>query len=567
LISLRLLNGGAGAGDVGYLAEFTSAGPSMNAFYEHHKDSIRFHYRCFDRILLNGLIQPFQQPERVIGFFDAYRHLYPVSRGTLHGIADRFQQWLKQWSEKRNVPVLEAPKGRRDEFVEPYFKDAKPDEVVAVLKAREPARIMIAIGDRTANRWHLQFAERWVVQFNFYVNDERWGRMFVRTCPYLPFSARICLNQHHWLANRMREEGIDFQQCSNAFMRCARPERLQELADELSARDLVICGQKWLACFTPFFTPAEREHAGCHHRLFFAQTEFCDNLVFHRRAALDKLGERLLDANRTIGQPNKITTIFGHKVTKLHHGKLQTEIEHMDLANPVIRSHYRNGFIKQYVRDHLILRTEASTNNVTDYGVRKAVDNLPALRTTLSAINDNYLNVQQDIVETFLDRGQLRKLAQPTITAAGKRIPGLKLDNPRQLALMHALVRFSHIAAGNSFTTAELHPRVVDALGSGADRYTLASLRYDLSKLRAKGLVEKLPHSRRYRLLPNGYSICLVFLKLFERVYAPLTAGLLSPIKADARLHSQHRSQLDRLYQRVVDDLDKLIQAIGLKAA
>ena len=75
-------------------------------------------------------------------------------------------------------------------------------------------------------------------------------------------------------------------------------------------------------------------------------------------------------------------------------------------------------------------------------------------------------------------------------------------------------------------------------------------------------------HSRRYRLLPSGYSICLVFLKLFERVYAPLTAGLFSPIKAaDAGLDSQHRSQLDRLYQRVVDDLDKLIQAVGLKAA
>ena len=29
----------------------------MNAFYEHHKDSIRFGYRCFDRILLNALIQ------------------------------------------------------------------------------------------------------------------------------------------------------------------------------------------------------------------------------------------------------------------------------------------------------------------------------------------------------------------------------------------------------------------------------------------------------------------------------------------------------------------------------
>ena len=539
----------------------------MNSFYEHHKDSIRFHYRCFDRILLNGLIQPFQEPRRVIGFFDTYRQLYPVSRQVLGGIADRFQQWLKAWSEKHKVPVLEAPQGRRDEFVEPYFRGAKPDEPVVVLKAREPARIMIAIGDKAVNRWHLQFARRWVVQYNFYVNDRRWGRMFIRICPYLPFSARVYLNQHHWLANRMREEGIDFRQCANAFVKCAKPDRLQELADQLTPHDLVACGQKWLARFTPFFTAAEREHAGCQHRLFFAQVEFCDNLVFHRRAALDKLGERLLDANRTIGQPNKITTIFGRKITKLHRGKLQTEIEDLHLPSPVIRSHYRNGSIKQYVRDHLILRTEPATNDVTDYGAKKAVTNLPDLRSRLSAIADNYLSVQQDILETFVDRGQLRKLAQPTITPTGKRIPGLKLDNPRQLALMHALVRFTHVAAANSFSTAELHPMVVDALGTAGDRYTLASLRYDLSKLRAKRLVEKLPGSRRYRLLPDGYSICLVFLKLFERIYAPLTAGLLSPVKGDASLHSQHRSQLDRLYQRVVDDLDKLMRAVGLKAA
>jgi hypothetical protein len=100
------------------------------------------------------------------------------------------------------------------------------------------------------------------------------------------------------------------------------------------------------------------------------------------------------------------------------------------------------------------------------------------------SINDNYLDVQQDILETFIDRGQLRKLAEPTITCTGKRIPGLKLDHPRQLALMHALVRFAHIAAANTFTTAEIHPAVIEALGCAPDHYTLASLRYDLSKLR-----------------------------------------------------------------------------------
>src|SRR5215471_7851231 len=190
---------------------------------------------------------------------------------------------------------------------------------------------MTAIGDKKLNRWHLQIADRWIVQYNLYVNDQRWGRIFVRICPYLPFSARVCLNQHHWLANRMREEGLDFQQCSNAFLRCGSPERLQELADTLTAGDLSTCGQKWLARFTPFFTARERKQAGCRHRLFFSQIEFCDNLIFHRRAAL--------------------------------------------------------------VRDHLILRTEAAGNNVTDYGVNKAVEHLSALRDKLSAINNNYLNI------------------------------------------------------------------------------------------------------------------------------------------------------------------------------
>src|SRR5436309_4216616 len=541
----------------------------MNAFVEHHKNSIQFGYRCFDRLLLNGLIQPFQQPERVLGFFNTYREGKRVTRRTLTDIADQFQCWLKNRSEKWGAPILEPPEGdgaesRRDKFVEPYFQNAKPNQVVAILKAREPARILVAIGDKGNDSPHLEYKQRWVNQFNFYVNDPHWGRMFVRMCPYLPFSARVCLNQHHWLAIRMREEGIDFQQCTNAFLKCAHPARLQELADSLTTRDVLNCGQKWLAAFTPFFTEKERKQAGCQHRLFFAQTELCDNLIFRRRAALDQMGERLLDANRTIGQPNKITVIFGRKITKQYRGKLQTEIEDMHLPNPVIRSHYRNGFIKQYVRDHLILRTEAATNNVTDYGVNKAVEHLPALRDKLSAIDDSYLDIQQDILETFIDRGHLQRLARPTVTPSGKRIPGLKLENPRQLALMHALVRFAQIPAANTFSTGEIHPYVVAALGDSGEQYTLAALRYDLSKLRAKGLVETMPRSRRYRLPAQGYSVCLIFLKLFDRVYAPLTAGLLQPVASDAALLQHKRSPLDRLYQRINDGLDRLLHALGL---
>ena len=73
----------------------------------------------------------------------------------------------------------------------------------------------------------------------------------------------------------------------------------------------------------------------------------------------------------------------------------------------------------------------------------------------------------------------------------------------------------------------------LEALGRTGSQYSLASFRYDLSKLRAKGLVEKIPRSGRYRLAGKGYSICVAFLKLFEKIYAPLTAGLLAPFRGD----------------------------------
>src|ERR1700680_215910 len=96
----------------------------MNTFYEHHHDSIRFGYRCFDRLLINGLIQPFQQPERVVGFCNTYRQQYPVSKAVLTDIATQYQRWVIPQAKAWGAPIVEAPAGRRDEFVAPYFHRA-----------------------------------------------------------------------------------------------------------------------------------------------------------------------------------------------------------------------------------------------------------------------------------------------------------------------------------------------------------------------------------------------------------------------------------------------------------
>jgi hypothetical protein len=83
----------------------------------------------------------------------------------------------------------------------------------------------------------------------------------------------------------------------------------------------------------------------------------------------------------------------------------------------------------------------------------------------------------------------------------------LKLDHPRQLAVRHAhaLVRFAPIAGGDTFTTTDLHLAAAAALDLTTEQYRLTSLCDDLSKLRAKRLVDTIERrSRRSRFSAAG---------------------------------------------------------------
>jgi hypothetical protein len=271
----------------------------------------------------------------------------------------------------------------------------------------------------------------------------------------------------------------------------------------------------------PFYTTDLSRTSNDVYRLFSSQVEYCTNLVFKERAALDRMAERLLDLNRSSGRPDKLSTVFGYRITKAYRGGLKTQIADHHLGNPVIRSEYKDSSIKQYVRDHRLLRTEATSYNTPDLGVGKAIRNLPHLRRVMRGINDRYLAIQQDVLETYVDRGQLARLRQPTITPSGRRTPGLKLDDPRLLAVMQALTGFAHCSRGGRFRTRDLYQRAAEALGATTTTYRLSQLRYDLAKLRAKGLVLKVPKTQTYRLTPQGFRICVLFLKLFHRRHPP----------------------------------------------
>jgi hypothetical protein len=533
----------------------------MNPFISHHQDSIRFGYSCFDRVMLHGYIMRLHQPGSVIWFLKNRRQAPNLTRRYFSGISHQYHQWVEDFARQQGLDILEPDRDvRREEFVEPYYQKLQGQPGIAVLlKCREPERIAVSY----AKQGHkVDMARRWANLYYFYLQDAQAGRMFLRICPYFPFNIAVWMNGHEWLANQLRREGIAFKKSDNCFLDCADPQRLQALADAWKPQDIDAVVQAWLTRLLPFFSAQERRQ-GYRHQLYMAQMEYCHNLLFHQRRAPDRLLSRLMDLNREIGRPGKLAIIFGRSRFTPDTRTGETVLKVTQLRTPVISTGFNKTFIKQYVKDRELLRTETTSCQLSkDLSVNKNIQNLDKARVVLGQNNERYLQVQQDILETYLDRGQLEQLSQPSVSAQGRRTPGLRLDDPRLLAVLQALMNFVHLVGKGCFRTVNLLADVRTALGNAA--YKLSQLRYDLGKLRGKKLVLRLKGTQSYQLTAEGCRMAILYLKLRYGLYGPLTAGIIEPIDADLSLPHRRQGRRDRLYVALDKALARLTTHFGI---
>src|SRR5262249_45642440 len=105
--------------------------------------------------------------------------------------------------------------------------------------------------------------------------------------------------------------------------------------------------------------------------------------------------------------------------------------------------------------------------------------------------------------------------------------------------------------------TAKIHAAVLAAFGLTADRYSLTQLRYDLRKLKAHGLLERLGRSYLYRLTEKGLRVGALFILFHKRVCGPLANSLFQHRPADRSPQpatiEQAYHHADRAVQRLVD--------------
>ena len=121
----------------------------------------------------------------------------------------------------------------------------------------------------------------------------------------------------------------------------------------------------------------------------------------------------------------------------------------------------------------------------------------------------------------------LEMLTSPVISTTCTRIPGMRFPDPRFQALLGACCALALRPAG--FTSRDLRHLLAPQLGKTPEDITSGQISYDLRRLRADQIIERIPHSRAYQVTADGLAIALFFTRLAQRVLIPGLAQLTDP--------------------------------------
>ncbi len=251
---------------------------------------------------------------------------------------------------------------------------------------------------------------------------------------------------------------------------------------------------------------------------------------------------------------DKVTRIFGWPARKRISGKLQTVLQKIEQGHHVLRAYSKSAVLRMYQKWATFLRVEVLSNRLKDFGLNKGLENLDAVRQKLAAVSDRFAAFEAESLRTPIDFPLFQRLALP-IQLGRSRVPGIKIHDTRVLRLMEVLLHGGTQITG--WRSRQMHEAVLDAYGLTEQTYTLGQLRYDLRKLKAHGLVERLGRSYCYRLTPKGIRVAVMFLLFHKRVCGPLAHSLFASApakmsKARGKIQTAYR-QADTSVQRLVD--------------
>ncbi len=528
-------------------------------------------YHCFDRIVIQGYLPLLTREEHIVHFFRDVHGIYPITKEALRARTTAYQQWVEAFARNHRIPIewpdtkaLKAKGLKKEDYVRPYYARLERQQrfgVYFIFKSMEQGPTFLSrmpkfptedpdyrILKRTRTRY---------THYYFYIRDEVLGPLVVCVGSFLPFQTTYYLNGHHFMEGELRRQGVRFRKDDNAFLWVADPHALQAAADRLSAPIIRKRLEYWTRIVGPTFSKQDRAAVCLGREYSLNQIEYARNFVFRRHFPIHQIFERSCELGVFRLTADQITQLFGVRKHKRLRGKLHSMLEKVDHGHHVLRVYCKGLVARLYEKCSTFLRVEICVNRMKDLGLNKGLEQLDALRQTLIAATDRLAGFEAELLNVHVDFPLFQRLALP-IAAGRTTIPGIKIHDTRLMRLLEVLLHGGPQLGG--WRTAQIHAAILTAFGLTAERYSLTQLRYDVRKLKAHGLLERIGRTYAYRLTEKGIRIGAMFILFHKRVCGPLANSLFHHRPED---RSPQPAKIERAYHQADTAIQRLVDLLA----
>ena len=521
---------------------------SVAEILENH---VTFELEAIDRMYLNAYVPSLQTGGGVVYFLKQHLGARVPSTMMVAPLSERFVKAIERFVETEGVDLVTFKKGqRKDDVAQEYLAAFTREEgVLFVGKAQEKASVFRTERRRNPDGSTYPWIYRSTTPVNHYyvyILDRDFGPLFIKFCSYFPYAVKVCLNGHEWLKRQLTQRGIAYEPLDNGIRASEDAARVQRIADTLDAPKIDAVFRKWLRRLPHPFTAAHRS-AGYRYQLSILQAEFALTQVLDRPRTGRGWFEEVMRENLDLGRPDQMQLIFNRRVSRQTPGQFRTRV----LTHGVIPSlhvDYKKSRVKQYHKDRQALRTETTINNTYDFEIGRALRNLPALREIGFAANRRLLRVEYLSHDCLIGDDHLDTLTHPVVVDT-QRAAALRVGDRRVLALMQTLCLFALSPTG--FRHRDLRPPIAQLLGRDPDQYVAGQMTYDLRRLRLHGLIERVPHSHRYRITPRGARIAVLYVRVYARGFRPAASLPTSGTSRGAHVMERLDAALTKFLQEV----------------
>ena len=340
----------------------------MKDFVEQYSEKITGVVSCFDRVLFKGYL-PLGFGNAMDRFISNQGLLLKDFKRFVTTHSDTIKAHAEAMANKHERPFIYLQRNtirKEDEARRLAQRDGVTQGLVCVFRALEGCQSFKLVPGE--GRPRLENAPRKCLCYYFYWIDREFGLMHIRIQSWFPLVVQICLNGHEFLARKLDKHGIAYEKLDNAFVWIADVDRAQRFADRFVDKNW----PRILSAFARKVNPLLKDLlSGMDYYWVVDQAEFATDVMFQSPHALKALYENLLRHTVLCFSPQDILTFLGRKLHGNFQGEVLTDFKNKRHKGARVKHRMCENWIKMYDKHGCVLRVETVINHPRQFKVRR----------------------------------------------------------------------------------------------------------------------------------------------------------------------------------------------------